>query len=214
MKIKCVKYTLQLYALSALQARSIPKYMLQKWDESIVASFAGCKECSPFLLMREGCSVFSHLSALKPKLLHFRKCPNLCVDTRMCLLRIELHYFSLSSWHCRRRWVSVADALPFSQAEVSSEQVPQRAIIPSNSALSRNDAVVWEASSLSSAEVLQLLLLCSNGWILHKKFHSDITKRFSCSCSGQHLESFSNLSVPLFISVFHGKMRAAASWTI
>lgn len=52
MKIKCVKYTLQLYALSALQACSIPKDMLQKWDESIVASFAGCKECSPFLLMR------------------------------------------------------------------------------------------------------------------------------------------------------------------
>ena len=97
--------------------------------------------------------------------------------------------------------MSVADALAFSQPEVTSEEVPQRAIIPSYSASSRNDAVVWEASSLSSAEVLQSLLLCSNGWILHEKFHSDITKRFSCSCSGRHLESFSNLSVPLFVSV-------------
>lgn len=110
--------------------------------------------------------------------------------------------------------MSVADALAFSQPEVTSEEVPQRAIIPSYSASSRNDAVVWEASSLSSAEVLQSLLLCSNGWMLHEKFHSDITKRFSCSCSGRHLESFSNLSVPLFVSVFHSKMKVTASQTI
>lgn len=54
-------------------------------DESIVALLYGCKECSPFLLMREGCSVLSHLNAFKPQLLHFRKCPNLHVLTQECV---------------------------------------------------------------------------------------------------------------------------------